>query len=467
MGLIKMIGGIIGDVAGAAKGGINTTAKAVWQEYFESGDMSGGVIMKRGVKILGSESRNKKGDPNMITSGSGIDVQENQCMILVENGKIVELCAEPGRYTYDASAAPSFLAGDNKGLDAIFAALGQQIMAGGQRTDTERVYYINLGEIQGFKWGSGNISFQHVEKDLLTDRPIWQCSTTLQGNGVYSIHVTDPLKFYQMLGSQVTGTDGDGMVTWKDIDTQIKAEVIAAIRQGIGGLSKLKIPYTDIAAHEKELTDDVNELLSDSWAAKRGIELFGLAINMLDPDEASKKKISNYQETRGYTDPSMLAAYMGMGQTDAMKAAGSNAGGAMTGFAGIGMMGNMTGGMGGNIASMMQMGQQQAAVQQNTWEAAQAAQSGWQGQPQAAQNAWQSQQSSQSTANPQMHPQNVQQPTPEGGWNCACGTVNSGNFCMNCGQKKPASAPVCDKCGWTDSTMQTNPRFCPNCGDPM
>lgn len=474
MGLIKMIGGAIGDVAGAAMGGLKTTGTSMWQEYFESGNMSGGVIMKRGEKIVSGDSRNKKGDQNIITSGSGIDIQENQCMILVENGKIVELCAEPGRYTYDASAAPSFIAGENKGLAAILASLGQQIMAGGQRTNTERVYYINMGEIQGFKWGSGNISFQHVERDLLTDRPVWQCSTTLLGNGVYSIHVTDPLKFYQMLGSQVAGADGNGVVTGRDIETQIKSEVIAAIRQGIGGLSKLKIPYTDIASHEDELTKDVNELLSDSWAAKRGIELYGLAVNMLDPDDKSKEKIGNYQDTRGYTDPSMLAAYMGVGQTEAMKAAASNEKGALQGFAGVGMMNSMAGGMNGNLASMMQMGQQQAAASQTAWQNAQTAGQQMNGQP----AGWQSQQMNvqPGTQNAQqMQPAGygVQEPAqfmgqqPAGNWTCTCGTVNAGNFCMNCGQKKPVSSPVCSKCGWTDPGMQIKPKFCPNCGNPM
>lgn len=445
MGLIRMIGSAVGNLTGAVGGALGTTGNAIWQDYFESGDMSGGVIMKRGEKILGKDTRNKKGDPNIITSGSGIDVQENQCMILVENGKIVELCAQPGRYTYDSSAAPSFLAGDHKGLDAILGNLGQQIMAGGQRTNTERVYYINLGEIQGFKWGSGNISFQHVERDLLTDRPVWQCSTTLQGNGLYSIHVTDPLKFYQMLGAQAAGADGDGKVTAREIESQMKAEVIAAIRQGIGGLSKRKIPYTDIASHEEELTREVNEILSDSWAAKRGIELFGLAVNMLDPDEKSKAKINSYQEAKGYTDPSMLAAYMGMGQTDAMKAAASNANGAMQGFAGVGMMNGMTGAMNGNLAAMMQMGQQQAAANQATWQSEQR-------QTPANQAPWQAGQ---------------QQNSAAGTWACSCGTVNAGNFCMNCGQKKPEAAPVCSRCGWTDPDMKGRPKFCPNCGNPM
>lgn len=425
MGLIKAIG----EAIGAVGGGLSTTANAAWVDYFESGDMSGGILMKRGDKIVGPKSKNNKGDQNMITSGSGIDVQENQCMLLVENGRIVEFCAEPGRYTFDNSLAPSYLTGNNKGLMALATTLGQQVLAGGQRTNTERVYYINLGEVQGFKWGSGNISFQHVEKDLATNQPVWQCSTTLQGNGVYSIHVTDPVKFYQVLGAAVAGTDGDGAVDRNDIDAQIKTEVIAAIRQAIGGLSQLKIPYTDIASHEAELTESVNQILSNSWGAERGMEIFKLAIGMMDADADSKDKISRYQETKGFTDPSMLAAYMGMGQTEAMKAAGANANGAMQGFAGLGMMGNVAGTGGANLASMMQMGQQQAAAQQAA---------------------------------------SVPQQAASEAWTCACGTTNTGKFCMECGAPKPGPVVYkCNKCGWAPEDSANPPKFCPNCGDPM
>ena len=322
MGLIKLAVDAIGAVGGA----LDTTISGSWIDYFESGDMSGGIIMKRGNKIVGPKSRNKGGDDNIITSGSGIDVQENQCMILVQNGAIVDFCAEPGRYTFDASTAPSLMSGDNHGLKAIASMIGQQFLAGGSRTNTQRVFYINLGEIQGFKWGSGNITFDHWETDITTGKPVWHIATTLMGNGTYSIHVSDPAKFFQVIGAQKAGADGTGMITREDIEPQIKTEAIAAIRQGVGQLSKLHIPYTDIAAYEMQLTEDVNAILDKAWDEARGISIFKIAIGMMDADENSKQKIEKYQETKGYTDPSMLGAYMGMGQTQAMQAAGMDPG---------------------------------------------------------------------------------------------------------------------------------------------
>jgi membrane protease subunit (stomatin/prohibitin family) len=432
MGLIKAAA----EVIGAISGGLSTTANSIWVDYFESGDMSNGVIMKRGNKIVGPKSRNKSGDQNMITSGSGIDVQENQCMILVENGAIVDFCAEPGRYTFDASLAPSLLTGSNKGLKALAQTLGQQILAGGQRTNTERVFYINLGEIQGFKWGSGNIVFDHWETDMNTGRPCWHIATTLQGNGMYSIQVTDPAKFFAVLGASKAGDDGDGMVRREDIEPQIKTEAIAAIRQGVGGMSKMHISYTDIASNEAQLTQDVDAILDQSWNDARGISIFKIAIGMMDADDKSKEQITKYQETRGYTDPSMLGAYMGMGQTQAMQAAGANANGAVNGFAGVGMLGGMTGNLGGgNVANLMQQGQAQAAAAQ-------------QAAPQAA---------------PAMAAGVAA--APAGSWTCSCGTANTGKFCTNCGKPKP-SAAACPKCGYQYDPAHP-PKFCPNCGNPI
>ena len=422
MGLIKLVAGALG----AASGAFNTTTSSMWVDYFESGDMSNGVIMKRGVRITGPKSQNKNNDTNIITSGSGIDVQENQCMILVENGAIVDFCAEPGRYTFDASTAPSFMSGNNKGLAALAQSFGQQFLAGGQRTNTQRVYYINLGEIQGFKWGSGNITFDHWERDL-QGNPCWHIATTLMGNGVYSIQVTDPAKFFSVLGAAKAGADGNGLVTRQDIEPQIKTEAIAAIRQAVGGLSKLKIGYTDIAGYEMQLTKDVDKLLDDDWQEARGISMFKIAIGMMDADEKSQQKILKYQEARGYADPTMLGTYIGMGQTDALNTAAGNTAGAVTGFAGYGMVGGV-GGAAVNVASLMQQGQQQQQYQ-------------------AAQ-------------------QQVNQAPAQDTWKCSCGSVNTGKFCPNCGQPKPEAAGLkfCPECGQPFADPANPPKFCPNCG---
>ncbi len=430
MGLVKLAVQTIGAFGSA----VNATGANMWTEYFESGDMSGGILMKRGEKIVTKGSRNR-GDDNIISSGSGIDVQENQCMILVENGQILDFCAEAGRYTFDASTAPSLLTGSNKGLRALFNEVSNRFAAGGSRHNTQRVYYINLGEVQGFKWGSGNIVFDHWEHDLMTGRPIWHIASNLMGNGTYSIQVTDPAKFFGVIGAQKTGGDNNGLIRREDIEGQIKTEAIAAIRQGVGQLSQLHIGYTDIAAHEFDLTKNVAATLNDSWNQMRGIGIFQIAIGMMDIDDKSREKIANFQETKGYSDPSMLGTYMGMGQTQAMKSAALNARGAVHGFAGL----NMTGANGGaNIADLMQQGQEKAAQDTAAYQQSQAAS---QQAPSAA---------------------------TEGEWICSCGQKNAGNFCTNCGSKRPERVMKhCPNCGNAFDDPSHPPKFCPNCGTKL
>ncbi len=250
------------------------------------------------------------------------------------------------------------------------------------------------------------------------------------GNGVYSIQVTDPAKFFSMIGAAKAGAGGSGLVTRQDIEPQIKTEAIAAIRQAVGGLSKLKIGYTDIAGYEAQLTKDVDQLLDDDWQEARGISMFKIAIGMMDADENSQKRILKYQETRGYADPSMLGTYMGMGQTDALNTAAGNTAGAVTGFAGMGMVGGV-GGAAVNVASLMQQGQQQQQYQ-------------------AAQ-------------------QQVNQAPAQDTWKCSCGSVNTGKFCPNCGQPKPEAAGLkfCPECGQPFADPANPPKFCPNCGNKI
>lgn len=226
---------------------------------------------------------------------------------------------------------------------------------------------------------------------------------------MYSIQITDPGRFFSAIGSQKAGADGDGLIRKEDIEPQIKTEAIAAIRQGVGALSALHIPYTEIAMHEADLTKQVNSILSEDWEEKRGFKIFTIAIGMMDVDDKSREKIENYQETRGYTDPSMLGAYMGMGQTKAMQAAASNPNGAVNGFAGMAMMNGMNNQ--GTVSDLMNSGMQKKQTAS--------------GQTAGTQTSSSTQPNQNAAGNGQF-------------WFCPnCGRKNDGNFCPVCGTKRP------------------------------
>ena len=412
MGLISLAADVLGGGWNALKGSVQSS---LWKEYFESGDMSDGILMKRAEKIIVSGGKNTKADDNLISSGSGIDVQEGQCMILVENGKIVEFCAVPGRYTYDASSAPSLFSGENKGLKALGKEILNQWSAGGQRNSTQRVYFINLGEIISapIKWGCGDIAFHHTTQ-MLNGAPPIELDITLRGNGQVTIRISDPIKFFQKIGAQATGADSASVirVTDEGIASNLKSGIIDKVGEAISTLGQNQpTPYTAIRAKSTEITKYMNEFLSNEWTGERGFEICSFTVNgSFTPTEEDKDAIQEMQ--RSFTmSANMNAANYDIQKTMArgFEAAGQN-GGSNAVF-GMGMGMNMMGGTGlGNMTA--QTLTQTAPVS-----------------PAAT------------------------------GWNCGCGAVNTGNFCQNCGSPRPVPNQWTCSCG----TVNTG-NFCQNCG---
>lgn len=416
MGLISLAADVLGGGWNALKGSVQSS---LWKEYFESGDMSDGILMKRAEKIIVSGGKNTKADDNLISSGSGIDVQEGQCMILVENGKIVEFCAVPGRYTYDASSAPSLFSGENKGLKALGKEILNQWSAGGQRNSTQRVYFINLGEIISapIKWGCGDIAFHHTTQ-MLNGAPPIELDITLRGNGQVTIRISDPIKFFQKIGAQATGADSASVirVTDEGIASNLKSGIIDKVGEAISTLGQNQpTPYTAIRAKSTEITKYMNEFLSNEWTGERGFEICSFTVNgSFTPTEEDKDAIQEMQ--RSFTmSANMNAANYDIQKTMArgFEAAGQN-GGSNAVF-GMGMGMNMMGGTGlGNM-----------------------------------------------TAQPltQTAPQTAPVSPAANGWNCGCGAVNTGNFCQNCGSPRPVPNQWTCSCG----TVNTG-NFCQNCG---
>lgn len=438
-------------ISGGFKAVSGAAASAMWKEYFQSGDMSDGILMKRAEKILVDGGKNKRADDNLISSGSGIDIQPGQCMIIVENGQIVEFCAEPGRYTYDTSSSPSLFSGENKGLKALGKEILSQWSAGGQRFQTQRVYFINMGEIiaQPIKWGCGNIAFHNVT--TVGASPI-ELDMTLKGNGLVTIKIADPMKFFTEIGAQKIGGDNDAVikVTDEGIAENLKSGIIDKISVAISKLGvEERISYTAIGAKSDVISNYINDLLSNEWIGKRGFAIASFTVNgSFVPTEEDMKSLKELQNAFNMGN-NLNAANYDVQKTMArgVEAAGQNGG--AQGLFGVGMGMNMMGGAAmGNMANqnpVQAAPAAQAAVPANTWKCSC-------GQDNTGKFC-------------------VNCGAPEGGapagWTCACGAANgaAAKFCAQCGEKKPVVKKlVCDKCGFTPSAGE-KPRFCPECGD--
>lgn len=450
MGLIKAIAGAV-----------STVTADQWREYFYCDALESDVLVTKGRKRDNTgKSSNTKGVDNIITNGSIVAVNEGQCMIIVDQGKVVEFCAEAGEFVYDTSTEPSLLYGDlGESIGRTFSTIGKRFTFGGDTAKDQRIYFFNTKEIMGNKYGTASpIPFRVVDTNIGLDVDI-----TLRCNGEYSYKITDPLLFYTNVCGNITD---DFMRT--EIDSQLKAELVTALQPALARISEMGIRYGLIPKHTVELTQILNEELSAKWSQLRGISIVSCGMNPPRASEEDEAMIKELQKTATLRNPNMAAATLVSAQADAMRAAASNTStGPMMAFAGMNMA-NMAGGM--NANTLFQMGQQQAGMMGNGM-----AQAGAAGVAQGVQNArtagavegWAC--SCGANGNTGKFCSECGQPRPAAGWVCGCGAVNKGKFCSECGQKKPAGEPLyqCDKCGWEPEEPKNPPKFCPECGDPF
>ena len=429
MGLIKAIVG--------AAGGILADQ---WKEYFYCEAIPADVLVVKGQKKVSGRSSNRGAD-NIISDGSVIAVADGQCMIIVEQGKVVDICAEPGEYTYDISTEPSIFSGNlAENIGEIFKNIGKRFTFGGEAPKDQRVYYFNTKELVGNKYGTPSpVPFRVVDQRAGIDIDI-----SIRCFGEYSYRIANPILFY-------TNTCGnvERAYTRDNIESQMKTELLTALQPAFAKISAMGIRYSALPGHTMEMAEALNEVLSAKWRDLRGIEIVSFGVSSVKASEEDEQMLKELQRNAAFMNPNMAAAHLVGAQAQAMQDAAKNQGGAMAGFMGMGMA-QQAGGV--NAAQLFQMGAQQP--QQPVQQAAPA-------------NGWKCACGATATGN--FCPECGSKKPAANGWTCSCGTVNKGKFCTECGAKKPAGVPQykCDKCGWEPADPTKPPKFCPQCGDPF
>ena len=472
MGLIK-----------AALGSVGGVLADQWKEYFYCESLPANVLAVKGQKRTSGRSSNTKGSDNIISNGSIIAVADGQCMLIVEQGKVVDVCAEPGEYTYDMSTEPSIFAGDlGESIKGVFQSVGKRFTFGGEAPKDQRVYYFNTKELPGVKYGTP----APISITALVDRAVSRTLTIgIRCFGEYSFRLCNPLLFYTNVCGNV-----EQAYTRDQLESQMRTELLTALSPAFGKIAQQGIIYSDLTMHTMELGEELNEILSRKWRDLRGMEIVSFGISSIRPDEESEKKIRQMQESLFYSDATMAAARVATAQATAMETAAANeAAGPAMAFMGM----NMAGAAGGaSAANLFQIGAQQQAMQQqyqpapapapvapaaNSWTCACGATAtgkfcpecgAKKPEPKPAAAGWTC--ACGATVTGKFCPEcGAKKPEEPEGWTCSCGAVNKGKFCPECGAKKPAGVPQykCDKCGWEPEKGVKPPKFCPECGDPF
>ncbi|MCQ2452595.1 MAG: SPFH domain-containing protein [Oscillospiraceae bacterium] len=419
--------GLIQAALGAAGGALADQ----WKEYFYCEAMSVDTLAVKAKKKVSSRSSNK-GNDNVITSGSVIAVADGQCMVIVEQGLVVDFCAEPGEYTYDNTTAPSLLAGGSlaSNILAVFKDIGKRFTFGGEAPVDQRVYYFNTKELIGNKYGTANpVPFRVVDNNIGLDMDI-----TIKCFGEYSYRITNPLLFYKNVCGNISAD-----YTRSQLDSQLKTELLTALQPAFAKISDMGIRYSSLPGHTVELADSLNEVLSNKWRDLRGLEIVSVGVSSVKASEEDEAMIKELQRNAALRNPNMAAAHLVGAQAAAMQTAAANTAGAATAFMGMNMAGQ-AGGM--NAETLFAMGQQQAAAPAAPVTA------GWTC-------------SCGAVATGKFCPECGAKKPEATGWTCSCGAVNTGKFCSECGAKKPEAS------NWTCSCGAVNTgKFCSECGKP-
>ena len=402
--------GIIKAATSAIGGGLADQ----WLEVIEPDNMSDSTVMTKGVKVRRNDKRgsNRKGTEDVITDGSVIHVYPNMMMLLVDGGRIIDYTAEEGYYTVKNELAPSMLNGSLK--DAISETF-DRFKFGGVTPQKQQVFYINLQEIKGIRFGTSS-PLNYFDN-------FYNAELFLRAHGNYSLRITDPILFYMNAIPK-----NKSQVDINDINEQYLAEFLTALQTAINKMSADGERISYVPSKSMELSKYMGTVLDDSWRELRGMEIVSVAVASISYTDDSVKLINMRNQGAMLGDPSIREGYVQGSVARGMESAGSNAAGATTGFVGMGMGMNAGGGYLNQASqnNQQQMQQQQAPAQSNADH-----------------------------------------------WDCPqCGTSNTGKFCSNCGTPKPTSdgpslKMKCSDCGEVIDLANGIPKFCPNCGKPF
>ena len=292
-----------------------------------------------------------------------------------------------------------------------------RVRFGGTTPYAQKVFYVNLQEIKGIKFGTTN-PVNYFDS-------FYNSELFLRAFGTYSIKVVDPIKFY----TEAIPKNAEH-VDISDINEQYLSEFLGALQAAINQMSADGVRISHVTSKNMELSRYMADILDDDWKDLRGMEVVSVGLAGLSYSEESQKLINMRNQGAMLSDPNVREGYVQGSVARGLEAAGSNSAGSMAGFMGMGL-GMNAGGSFVGAASQANQAQREAAAR-----------------PAAP-------------AEPADAPKQEAPAASAEDWTCECGSKNhGGKFCPNCGKARP-TARFCTNCG---EKLSPNAKFCPNCG---
>lgn len=312
----------------AAIDSVGGTLRDQWLEVVEPDDMGEKTVFTRGIKVRTDGKQKNKGNDDLVSNGSVIRVYPNQFMILADGGKIIDYTAEEGYYTVNTSSQPSLFNGElGKVVDEAF----DRVRFGGSSPQSQRVYYINLQEIKGIKFGTRN-PLNYFDN-------FYNSELFLRTHGTYSIKIVDPVRFY----AEAIPRNADH-VNIDDINEQYLAEFLEALQSAINQMSVDGVRISHVASKGRELSKYMANILDEDWTGMRGMAIQSVGIANISYDEESQKLINMRNQGAMLSDPDVRQGYVQGAAARGLEAAGSNASGSMNAFMGMNMGSQIAGG---------------------------------------------------------------------------------------------------------------------------
>ena len=404
-----------------------------WLEYYYCDSLSENELVKKASKKV-NQGSNTKSNPDIITNGSYIAVNEGQAMLVVEDGKIIDFTVVPGEFIWNTSSEPSLFDNGWKGLKESFKIFGRRFTTGGTEARVQRIYYVNIKEILNNKFGSAT--------PMSYNDPTYR-SIYIRYFGTYSFKISDPLAFYANISGNVTN-----VYTKNELMQQCDAEFVGALDEALAKCSDEGFQFNDLPKRQREIAVFMNDALDDQWRRQRGMEVVSVALVKVTPDDTSRKRIETIDDAIMLSDARVAQGHLAGAQAEALQKAAANDAGAFTGFLGMGMM-QQAGGKANEMFSTMQQQEDNPLFEKRKVNAA---------------AMWTCSCGHQNEGN-FCSECGKPKPLPKEVWTCSCGHQNDGKFCSECGKPKPQQGFTCSnpECGFTSDE---NMKFCPQCGSP-